>query len=296
MSKTINQASARATMAPDDVFLVDDGNNTTDAEKAAFSLIGGLVETTGPDADTTMAMGRLYLVDMSGWSSSRTYTLPAEAKAGERLAILVTAGSADHALIVQANGANSPSQTLNGVADGTEWSRLFITNESVAIRCTTANDAFHVEPGGDGRIPCYGNLQLTADQNLASSGAWEQINFDSGDEEDERGDIVDQAIHSNNGGFTLRRAGLYVHKGWIDGGNDLASQGYIGLSLRINDAQDDPTRRATLLNDTLTGATRAPLIDLEHVRAVGDTIGIMGIYGGGADNSMIVRLAVREIL
>ena len=228
MSKTINQASARSVMAADDVLLVDDGNNTTDAEKAAFSLLGGLVETAGPDADTTMAMGRLYLVDMSGWSTSRTYTLPAEAKAGERVAILITTGNASHELILQANGAGSPSQTLNGVEGGTEWSRLFITNESVAIRCTTANDAFHVEPGGDGRIPCFCGVTRASEFTFSASTLttieWDSEGFDVGDI---------GSVGSPDYGIKLRRdcAGVEIDSLAIMGDTTTAAYGQLDARL-----------------------------------------------------------------
>ncbi len=108
-----------------------------------------MVQATGTDADTTMAINTLYVVDMSAWATAdRTYTLPATAAVGDRIGVMVTAGDASHELILTAGSGD----TLNGIAGGTEWSRVFITNEVVIMRCTVANTTWMVEY--DGRIPC----------------------------------------------------------------------------------------------------------------------------------------------
>ena len=79
-----------------------------------------MVQATGTDADTTMAINTLYVVDMSAWATAdRTYTLPATAAVGDRVGVTVTAGDATHELILTAGSGD----TLNGIAGGTEWSR-----------------------------------------------------------------------------------------------------------------------------------------------------------------------------
>ncbi len=76
-----------------------------------------MVQATGSDADTTMAINTLYVVDMSAWATAdRTYTLPTTAAVGDRIGIMVTAGDASHELIITA----ATSDTLNGIAGGTE--------------------------------------------------------------------------------------------------------------------------------------------------------------------------------
>lgn len=104
-----------------------------------------MVQATGTDADTTMAINTLYVVDMSAWATAdRTYTLPATAAVGDRVGVTVTAGDATHELILTAGTGD----TLNGIAGGTEWSRLFITNEVVIMRCIVANATWVVEYDG----------------------------------------------------------------------------------------------------------------------------------------------------
>ena len=103
-----------------------------------------------------MAVNTLYVVDMSAWATAdRTYTLPATAAVGDRVGIVITAGDASHELLITA----ASGDTLNGIAGGTEWSRLFITNEVVIMRCIVANATWVVEV--DGRIPQQCDMQLT---------------------------------------------------------------------------------------------------------------------------------------
>ena len=104
-----------------------------------------MTQATGTDADTTMAVNTLYVVDMSAWATAdRTYTLPATAAVGDRIGVMVTAGDASHELILTAGSGD----TLNGIAGGTEWSRLFITGEVVVMRCIVANTTWVVEYDG----------------------------------------------------------------------------------------------------------------------------------------------------
>lgn len=102
-------------------------------------------QVAGTDADTTMAVNTLYTVDMSAWATAdRTYTLPATAAVGDRVGIAITAGDASHELLITAGTGD----TLNGISGGTEWSRLFITNEVVIMRCVAANATWLVENDG----------------------------------------------------------------------------------------------------------------------------------------------------
>ena len=116
---------------------------------AAFGNNAALNHVAGGDADTTMAVGNMYVTDMSAWATAdRTYTLPATAAVGDRIGIMVTAGDASHELIIKPNTGD----TINGGSAAAEWSRLFITGEVVILRCVTADSAWVVEH--DGRILC----------------------------------------------------------------------------------------------------------------------------------------------
>lgn len=115
-----------------------------------------LVSVVGTDANTTMAVGNLYNVDMSAWATAnRTFTLPAVFEADDRIAIKVTAGSATHELVYTA----AAGDTCEGVAGGTEVSRLLITGEMIVFRGVTRNAAWAIEH--DGRKPQVGLMSIT---------------------------------------------------------------------------------------------------------------------------------------
>lgn len=151
-TKVTALSALTAVTADDLLYVVDDPAGTPASKKATLAVVRdftNMVHVAGTDADTTMAINSLYVVDMSAWATAdRTYTLPAAGAVGSRIGIMVTAGDASHELIITA----ATSDTLNGVAGGTEWSRLFITGEVVIMRCVTADSAWVVEH--DGRIPC----------------------------------------------------------------------------------------------------------------------------------------------
>lgn len=124
-------------------------------------------QVAGTDANTTMAVNTLYTVDMSAWATAdRTYTLPATAAVGDRIGVMVTAGSASYELLLTAGTGD----TLNGIAGGTEWSRVFITNEVVIMRCVAANATWVVEY--DGRIASSALLFLSTDGDGEAAATW----------------------------------------------------------------------------------------------------------------------------
>lgn len=138
----------------------------------------GLTYTSGADSNTTMAVNTVYVVDMSAWATAdRTYTLPATAAVGDRITVIVSSGNASTFELLLTAGAGD---TLNGIAGGTEWSRVFITGEIIEMTCTTANSAWMVTR--DGRIAQVGIMRLSTDATgeaantittpTAASGAW----------------------------------------------------------------------------------------------------------------------------
>ena len=63
------------------------------ADRGRQWMAAALDHVSGTDADTTMVLNSLYVVDMSAWATAdRTYTLPATAAVGDRIGIAITAG------------------------------------------------------------------------------------------------------------------------------------------------------------------------------------------------------------
>lgn len=174
---------------------------TSTAARTRTYGAAALGHVAGSDANTTMAVNTLYVVDMSAWATAdRTYTLPTTAAVGDRIGVMVTSGNASYELLLTA----ATSDTLNGVAGGTEWSRVFLTGEVVIMRCVTADSAWVVEY--DGRIPCvvFVRNDGTSTQSIsATTNAKLQAALDD--------EVLDNASAWNNstGTLTARRAGNY---------------------------------------------------------------------------------------
>ena len=163
-----------------------------------------LAHAAGPNAATAMAVGTLYVVDGSALTATRTYTLPASAQVGDRVGVMMSAGSSSYEVILTA----ASGDTLNGVAGGTEWSRVFQAGEVVVMRCVAADAAWVVEQ--EGRIPQLGEMSLTADcdgeaantttlpTSASTPGTW-TVNTQRG-----------IGATASTGRFTVRRAGSYL--------------------------------------------------------------------------------------
>ena len=166
---------------------------------AAFGNNAALNHVSGTDADTTMAVGNMYVTDMSAWATAdRTYTLPADAAVGDRIGIMVTSGNASYELIIKPN----TSDTINGGSAAAEWSRLFITGEVVILRCVTANSAWVVEY--DGRIPCVGSLRRHSGTTSLTTSQFIKIPCEQLDVD------VGQIAQTANTRMFARRAGKYT--------------------------------------------------------------------------------------
>ena len=166
---------------------------------AAFGNNAALNHVSGTDADTTMAVGNMYVTDMSAWATAdRTYTLPADAAVGDRIGIMVTSGNASYELIIKPN----TSDTINGGTAAAEWSRLFITGEVVILRCVTANSAWVVEY--DGRIPCVGSLRRHSGTTSLTTSQFIKIPCEQLDVD------VGQIAQTANTRMFARRAGKYT--------------------------------------------------------------------------------------
>ena len=154
-------------LADADLFeMVDDVAGTPASRKVAASVLReytNMTQVAGTDAATSMAANTLYTVDMSAWATAdRTYTLPATAAVGDMVGIVVTGGNASYELIIKPDA----SDTLNGGSAGAEWSRLFIANEVVVMRCIVANTTWIVEY--DGRQKAYSKISRTTAQAITT--------------------------------------------------------------------------------------------------------------------------------
>lgn len=148
-------------------------------------------------AGVTGEVGTMHVLDISGLTASRDFTLPATAAVGDRVGVMLSVGDASYEIVLKPDAAD----TINGGSAGAEWSRLLITGETVVFRCITADSAWVVEE--DHRIACYG--EMTA----GSGGTWNSATLtvpDFATTVADIGDVVDLA----NNRFTIRRGNTYL--------------------------------------------------------------------------------------
>lgn len=179
-----------------------------------------LEQAAGPNANTTMQVGKLYVIDGAALTADRTYTLPATAAVGDRVGVMMRAGSASYEVLLTAGSGD----TLDGVAGGTEWSRIFIGGEMVVMRCVEADAAWMPEPGG--RIPCRASLEEAAATSLSHS-TFTKISLDT-----ENFDIGAIADPTTNSRFNIRRSGQYlvtalVNVWGVDPGSRIIARAYV---------------------------------------------------------------------
>lgn len=154
-----------------------------------------LYSASSADANIALAINTLHVVDISGYTADRTATLPAVAAVGDRVGLALSVGDTAFELLITATAGD----TLNGIAGGTEWSRVFITGEVVIMRCTVANTTWIVEY--DGRIPCrvyFQNSGISLTQNTVMYPDW-TATIDTGA----------QYFNTTKDCASIRRAGLY---------------------------------------------------------------------------------------
>jgi hypothetical protein len=221
--------------ATQEVTVMYDGTNMQIHSPTCTAASSGgsttLTYATGTDANTTMAVNTVYLTNMSAWATAdRTYTLPTSCTVGDVIGVIVTAGNATTFELVLTAGT---SDTLNGIAGGTEWSRLFITNEKVMLRCVVVDSVWTVEV--DGRIAQKGIMRLSTDADGESAatptrptqastpGAW-------------TADIdVGNVCGVTTDRLTARRAGQYLIGGIYTSKDTITATQYGGFYVTKND-------------------------------------------------------------
>lgn len=175
-------------------------------------------------SNVTAAKNTRYIANVSGLTANRNFVLPA-GTAGDVIELNISTGDDTYALIVIGN----TGITINGGSAATEWSRLFITNESVQLVATSASNW---QVMIDKRIPCLGfmdRITTAVTSNTASTDTifdWNNIRYNVGD-------IAD----TTNDRFNIRRANKYRTFIQYRPQNAVTDQKSVSISLFINSAQ-----------------------------------------------------------
>ena len=226
------------------------------------------------DAGLTGTVGQLDVIDISGYSADRTYTLPGTAAAGDVCGVSLSTGDATYELLITATAGD----TLNGIAGGTEWSRIFITGEIVTFICTVANTTWLVLE--DGRIPMHAHMRLTTITDLTQAAATHWLPTDQGGAWTVNGTDVGGISDVATSKMTIRRAAIVDVSASMRAAANSSALG--GFTISLNGTT--PTREAFSYNTTSTGyGSRGIGYTVKY--AAGDTLQFMG-YHSAANQGM----------
>lgn len=112
-------------------------------------------------ANVTAAVNYRYFANISGLTANRDFILPTPA-VGDTIQISIVTGDDTYALILKGN----TGITINGGSAATEWSRLFIKNETVTF---VANTTSNWQVLTDGRIPSTARIAATSGQSISNN-------------------------------------------------------------------------------------------------------------------------------
>lgn len=175
-------------------------------------------------SNVTAAKNTRYIANVSGLTANRNFVLPA-GTAGDVIELNISTGDNTYALII----IGDTGITINGGSAATEWSRLFITNESIQLVATSATNW---QVTIDKRIPCM-SVMDRIDTAVTTNAAWTDTVFDWNNVQYNIGDIADLT----NNRFNLRRANKYRVFLQYRPQNTLTDQKYVSLSLFKNTTQ-----------------------------------------------------------
>lgn len=201
MVDTVRSLSALQTL------LADNTAGDISAQDLRDFLVSALLETDVQSvvgSDVTAAAGKHYELTVSGMTADRNFILPASAVIGSTISVkLMTDAPSTFELIIK----GAALVTINGGTAATEWSRLFINNEVVVFRATSATNWDVVQ---DGRIPqsCYAYLSTSA-IDAAVNFTWSDVVIDN--VEYDTGGI----FNATNDTFIVRRTSTYLASAFI---------------------------------------------------------------------------------
>lgn len=184
--------------------------------------VGGLTNSASSvtTSNVTGVAGTRHILDVSGMTANRNFVLPAGV-AGQEIEVNISVGDDTYALILIGDTGIS----INGGSAATEWSRLFITNETVRFVATSSSNWNVIN---DGRIPCIAVLERQAAQSIANTTAT-KIAFDAAPTN--RGNMGDIATNDR---VNIRRSNFYVVSGFASIGAVLDNQEFLEAELYKN--------------------------------------------------------------
>lgn len=209
----------KTTLHADDLFVIEDAEDGGIKKKVKSSNVGGssgglsVIVASVTTSNVTVAEDTHYVLDVSGMTANRDFSLPTPSAAGKRVKVTLSVGDATYALLLKRNS--------------TELTRIFITNESMELVSVGTGAADWVI-SVDGRIPCMAVLQRQAAQSINNITVT-KIAFDTA--VINRGDMGDI---TTNDRVDIRRDGFYESAGFLSISNVLDDQEFLEAELYVD--------------------------------------------------------------
>jgi hypothetical protein len=209
-------------------------------------------------SNVTAAVNNRYFADVSGLTANRNFVVPAGA-VGDIIELNIKVGDNAFALIIIGDTGIS----IQGGSTATEWSRLFITGETIKLIADTTSNWQVVE---DGRIPCLGLMTLSTDDTTNSvdtktKPTWDNIVHNVGDIGD-----------TGNGRFNVRRAGRYKVSAYYSPSVNLAATNYIAAYIYLNNSAGTLIQEGFLTASNTSNLYGIGLPPRAHTCAAADTL------------------------
>ena len=278
------------------LYLVDDAAGTPTSKRATIANVLGnanaalTMTALASDAATTAAAGNHYYGSIAGYTANRNFTLPTASAAGERIRVTVTTGDDDYELIV----IGAATVTINGGSAATEWSRLFITGESVEFVSTSTTNW---QVAVDARKPCFARIDRSGGTSQTMSNeTWATITFSTA--VFDVGDIADLT----NNRINFRRNGeYYIHGEWINASASTfgSGRGVIWNASGVSGSTLITGPKISCTNDNVCGSVNG-IYSVDLSSQTGCTLGYRISSTSGSSYSLVAGsanfLEVQEIL
>lgn len=226
----IEDLTELTSIAANDEFVINDKSDTTDdaggsTKRVLYSTMGGLeTKVSSADSDVSAEVGVINVINISGYTAVRTWSLPTTAAVGDRCAVMISTGDDAYELAIRTTAASN--DTINGVDhDSSDFTKLFITGETMVFRCVVANTDWIVEY--DGRISCKTVLNRNTAQSIPNN-TLEKILLNNSVT-----DVGNLGDPTTNNRIDIRRNGTYTIRGSV-GIPNLDDQEYTTVGVYVN--------------------------------------------------------------
>lgn len=181
-----------------------------------------IVSLSPTTSNITASVNTIHLLDVSGLTAERNFVLPS-GTVGDIIEVKIVVGDPTYELVL----IGDTGITINGGIPAREWSRVFITGETVKFVATSTSNW---EVDYDGRIPCIAVFTRTSTSANTTHSADTDTKADWNTLETDRGNMGDLTNDRAN----IRRDGYYKCSGAYAPAAAITDQKWINIKVWKN--------------------------------------------------------------